>query len=960
MCIFCALRPQVQSKQLLLPLRSLHSSSRPYRPVETNAFVSKEGVQSNASQEARWTRFPRDGRFASKASSSQTESQETSRSPQHRNDRSLNVPSSNLDNPLVRRTDVGSIFLSSRPRRTREYDKPKPPQGFNRQDIRQDWRSQSSEYNSEKWSQQRIWYGENSRRSPGTDNTEAPQWSQLRRRSQASSRDTYPGRSDRRGSADFVSFHNDGGGASSSRAVFDALQPSINNRTERKDIPLQSFVESRSFKAPGHDMSVGAMLESDVLPSHEPLSEETSRWHDSKTKFEKKPSRRGRFGAELDEDENRDTDRGRKKGRNGKGRRREEDEDDDSLMDKFISEEAYEEFERARQLKKERKRQRKLEKGQEPVKPSGPQIILPEFISIGQLATALKTRVEAFSNKLADLGFEDFSHSHIIDGETAGLIAIEFNFNPIIPSRHSEDDLVALPPPSDASVLASRPPVITIMGHVDHGKTTLLDWLRKSSVAANEHGGITQHIGAFTVPMPSGRVITFLDTPGHAAFLNMRARGANVTDIVILVVAADDSVKPQTLEAIKHAKAAKVPIIVAINKMDKEDADAQRVKQDLARYGIEVEDFGGDTQTVAVSGKTGLGMEELEESVLAQADILDVRADTNGQVEGWVIEATSKKSGKVATVLVKRGTLKVGDVVVAGQTWTRVRTLRNESGAFVDSATPGTPVEVDGWREQPEAGAEVIQAPDEQRARRAVAFREERAESEKLAADVIAVNETRRAEEVKKEHDKAREQAMKKGELERARESETSSSSAPITTEVPFVLRADVAGSVEAVQASLLALGNSEVRASVLRASFGPLSPFDVEYAATAGGHLISFNQVVPGEIVRMAERAGVKILDNNIIYRLTDDVRSLLEEKLPPNITTRVTGEAEIAQIFEITVKGRKKMPVAGCKVRNGLMSKGSKAKITREDKLVYNGKSSLLFSTHLRTELTAIAQVF
>lgn len=351
----------------------------------------------------------------------------------------------------------------------------------------------------------------------------------------------------------------------------------------------------------------------------------------------------------------------------------------------------------ARRERKQRNKQRHAEK-----KLLGPPtpIYLPEFIGVGNLAGALHIRLEDFTDKMQDLGFQDVSNDHILDAETAGLIASEFNYEPI-KDQTENLDLVARPPAEDKSLFPLRPPVVTIMGHVDHGKTTLLDWLRKSSVAATEHGGITQHIGAFSVQMPSGRTITFLDTPGHAAFLDMRQRGANVTDIVILVVAADDSVKPQTIEAIKHAQAAQVPMIVAVNKVDKDDANVDRVKQDLARYGVEIEDYGGDTQVVCVSGKTGQGMETLEESAVALADVLDMRAELDGPAEGWVLEATKRKAGRVATILVRRGTLHKGDIVVAGTTWARVRALRNEAGVIVDSAGPGIPVEVDGWKDQP-------------------------------------------------------------------------------------------------------------------------------------------------------------------------------------------------------------------------------------------------------------------
>ncbi|EDN09003.1 hypothetical protein HCAG_05502 [Histoplasma mississippiense (nom. inval.)] len=495
-------------------------------------------------------------------------------------------------------------------------------------------------------------------------------------------------------------------------------------------------------------------------------------------------------------------------------------------------------------------------------------IYLPEFITVGNLADVLGVRPADFLSRLADFGFEEATYSHILDAETAGLIASEFNFTPII--DNAGDDLVAAPPPQDTSNLSPRPPVVTIMGHVDHGKTTLLDWLRKSSVVATEHGGITQHIGAFSVTMPSGKVITFLDTPGHAAFLDMRRRGANVTDIVILVVAADDSVKPQTIEAIKHAKEANVPIIVAINKIDKPDINVERVKQDLARNNVHVEDIGGDVQAICVSGKTGQGMLDLEEATVTLSEMLDHRAERDGNVEGWVIEATTKKGGRVATVLVKRGTLKPGDVVVAGTTWAKVRTLKNEAGVIIQEALPGTPVEVD-------------------------AEEDERAQS---AADA---------------------DSGPKG--------------------VPFLIKADVSGSVEALVNSVSALGNSEVYARILRSGVGPISEFDIQHAAVAKGHIITFNMPVDPSMARMAEAEGVKIMNHNIIYELIDDVKSKLSDHLLPTITQHVTGEAEIGQIFEISGKGRTKIAIAGSRVRNGLISRSHKARILRDKEVIYDG---------------------
>ena len=495
-------------------------------------------------------------------------------------------------------------------------------------------------------------------------------------------------------------------------------------------------------------------------------------------------------------------------------------------------------------------------------------------------------------------------------------------------------------------MLPQRPPVVTIMGHVDHGKTTLLDWLRKSSVAASEHGGITQHIGAFSVPMPSGKIITFLDTPGHAAFLSMRQRGANVTDIVILVVAADDSVKPQTIEAINHAKAAKVPIIVAINKVDKEEANVERVKQDLARHGVDVEDFGGDVQAICVSGKTGQGMEELEEAAVTLSEILDMRAEKDGQAEGWVLEASIKSMGKVATVLVRRGTMRPGDFIVAGKTWARIRCLRNEAGVEIHEAGPGTPVEIDGWREQPLAGDEVLQAPDESKAKSVVQYRLEKEERDKMAEDMEAINEHRKTEQEKREREKAEALAaaetakLQKEGTEMPQDTRDTKEAKPNgPKEVFFIVKGDVSGSVEAVIDSIAALGNKEVHPHILRSGVGQLSEFDIEHAAAAKGHLINFNTVVEPHISRLAEEAKVKIIDHNIIYRLVDDVKAELSKHLPPLITQRVLGEAEIAQIFSINVKGRQHKNIAGCKVRNGTIAKTAKVRVLRSGEKVFDG---------------------
>lgn len=572
-------------------------------------------------------------------------------------------------------------------------------------------------------------------------------------------------------------------------------------------------------------------------------------------------------------------------------------------------------------------------------------IQLPEFISVENLATALRVRIEDFITRMEEMGFERPRHDHVLDAETAGLIASEFNFEPMY--NQEVQDLVPQPISDDASSLPPRPPIVTIMGHVDHGKTTILDWLRNSAVVESEHGGITQHIGAFSVTMPGGKQITFLDTPGHAAFLDMRRRGANVTDIVILVVAADDSVKPQTLEAIKHATDAKVPIIVAINKVDKEDSNVDRVKQDLARHGVTVEDYGGEVQAIPVSGKFGKGMAELEEATVTLSELLDHRAEVDGPVEGWIIESKVTMAGRVATVLVRRGTLRAGDIIVAGTTWARVRTLRNDAGALVDEAPPGTPVQIDGWRgDDPIAGWQVLQAEDEDHAKDVVDVRQEREEYSKLAGDTTAINAIRAEEAEARARTlawEAEQEWASKRAGRRPKDNagwvENRASGGP--KEVLFVVKADVSGSVEAIVNSVSAIGNNEIATNVIRSGVGVINESDVQHLASSGevGYLISFNQPVDASVSRLAEATGVEILDHNIIYKVTDVVKEKLSAELPPTITQRVVGEAEIGKVFDISVK-KGKVKVAGCKISNGVISRDKKIRVLRGTRVVYDGK--------------------
>ncbi|KAK3319811.1 hypothetical protein B0T19DRAFT_493110 [Cercophora scortea] len=626
----------------------------------------------------------------------------------------------------------------------------------------------------------------------------------------------------------------------------------------------------------------------------------------------------------------RDRDRGDrlekpKKGRPRRGQRDDEGEEDfdaDAFQDR-------------RRKKAERKAEREREQ-RLALEQAGPTpIFLPEFISVANLGVALGVKTDLFLRQLEELGFEDVSKESILAGETAALVAQEYGFEPTVDTGERED--LKPRPAGDTSDLPLRPPVVTIMGHVDHGKTTLLDYLRKSSIVAGEHGGITQHIGAFSVKLSNGKQITFLDTPGHAAFLSMRQRGASVTDIVILVVAADDSVKPQTLEALKHARAAKVPIIVAISKADKDDANVDRVKSDLATQGVEIEDYGGDVQVVPVSGKTGLGMADLEENILLLAEMLDIRAETDGMAEGWVLESSIKPIGRVATILVKRGTLRQGDFIVAGRVWTKVRSLRDESGAEITEAPPGTAVEVLGWKEPPDAGDQVLQAPTEGKAKDAAHYRIELKEREDAIAQMALQEQERREKEAKKAAEAAEKKLSDRKRSDApdttaAADTDAAADDEPAGTKiVNFVVKGDVHGSVEAVCASIMEIGTNEVRPRILLSATGQITESDVEHAATSGSHIVNFNNPVPGHMKRMADDAGVRIIDHKVIYHLAEEVRDALSDLLPPTVTTKVVGEAEVLQVFPINVNGRVFVNVAGCRVRNGAVTRNAKCRVLR-----------------------------
>ncbi len=500
-----------------------------------------------------------------------------------------------------------------------------------------------------------------------------------------------------------------------------------------------------------------------------------------------------------------------------------------------------------------------------------------------------------------------------IDADTAQLIAEELGHTV---RRVAESDVEEgmFDAPDDPANLLPRAPVVTIMGHVDHGKTSLLDAIRSTDVAAAEAGGITQHIGAYQVKSPSGGRITFIDTPGHAAFTAMRARGAKITDIVVLVVAADDGVMPQTVEAIHHAKAAKVPIIVAINKIDKPDAKPERVRSELLQHEIQVESLGGDVLEVEVSAKAKINLDKLLDAIALQAEVLELKANPNRPAEGTVIEARLDRGrGPVATVLVQRGTLKPADIVVAGAEWGRVRALVSDTGHSVVAAGPSMPVEVLGFNGTPEAGDRLAVVASEARAREITDYRARQ----------------------KREIMAARQTGMR-GSLEQM----MSQLKTAGRKEFPLVIKGDVQGSIEAIVGALEKLSTEEVAARIIFAGAGGITESDVTLAEASGAAIIGFNVRAHKEAREAAERAGVEIRYYDIIYALVDDVKKAMSGLLPPTLRETMLGNAVILEIFKVSKVGS----VAGCRVTDGVVERGQHVRLIRDNVVVHEGKLSTL----------------
>ena len=536
-------------------------------------------------------------------------------------------------------------------------------------------------------------------------------------------------------------------------------------------------------------------------------------------------------------------------------------------------------------------------------------VVVPEAITVQELANRMAERSVDVVKALMRMGMM-VTVNNSIDADTAELLVAEFGHRL---KRVSESDIeVGLGAVVDAEETRQpRAPVVTVMGHVDHGKTSLLDALRKTDVAAGEAGGITQHIGAYQVTMTTGTKITFLDTPGHEAFTAMRARGATVTDIVVLVVAADDGIMPQTIEAIRHARAAKVPMIVAINKMDVHTANPRKVREALLQHEVVVEELGGETQAIEVSAKTRAGLDKLEEAILLQAEVLELKANPARPAEGTVIEAKIDTGrGPVATVLVQRGTLHVGDNVVAGGAVGRVRALVNDRGQKVQEAGPSVPVEVLGLTTTPDAGDTFLVVENEARAREVAAYRQRRGRTIRIGGEKTTVEQMFAK--------------IKAGEL----------------AEVPVVVKADVQGSLEALIGSARKLSTEEVAVRVIHGAVGGINESDITFAKASGALVIGFNVRANTQARDLAQREGVEIRYYSIIYDVVDDLRTLLTGMLAPTIKQTMLGNAQILEVFNISKVGK----IAGCRVTDGVMRRGAPVRLLRDNVVIHEGKLSQL----------------
>ncbi len=565
-------------------------------------------------------------------------------------------------------------------------------------------------------------------------------------------------------------------------------------------------------------------------------------------------------------------------------------------------------------LKRQRERERRATEdntGAEDAAPVVREVVVPETITVQELANRMAIRGIEVVKKLLQLGITA-SMTQVVEGDTAELVVHEFGHK--VKRVSASDVEIGLEGEADEpSTLISRPPIVTIMGHVDHGKTSLLDVLRTTDIAAGEMGGITQHIGAYQVELENGSRITFIDTPGHAAFTKMRSRGAKITDIVILVVAADDGVMPQTIEAINHARAAKVPIIVAINKIDRPDAKADKVRQELLQHEVVTEEMGGDVLSVEVSAVEKLNLDRLEEAVILQAELLELKANPNRSADGVVIESRIDKGrGVVATILVQRGTLNVGDIVVAGSDWGRVKAMMDERGKPRKIATPSCPVEVLGLGTPPNAGDDLVVVPNERRAREISEFRSTRLQEIRSAKSAAPMN----VEQMFANTGKDGLQIL------------------------PLVIKTDVHGSTEALKMALENLSNDEVSVHILNIGVLGITESDVVLAQASNAQIIGFNVRANPHARRLAQQDEINISYYSIIYEVVDATKGMLEGLLKPTLNEQVLGNAQILQIFSVGKVGK----IAGCRVTDGLVKRGAKMRLLRDDIVIHNGSLKTL----------------
>ena len=561
-------------------------------------------------------------------------------------------------------------------------------------------------------------------------------------------------------------------------------------------------------------------------------------------------------------------------------------------------------------IRRRREREKRQSMSMEPREKVARTITLPESITIQELANRMAERAVDVIKLLMQQGVMA-KINDTIDADTAELIAEELGHKVNRVTDADVEDSIDTEEDTDDDK-KSRPPVVTVMGHVDHGKTSLLDALRKTSIVTGEAGGITQHIGAYQVTKDDGEKVTFIDTPGHAAFTSMRARGAKVTDIVILVVAADDGVMPQTVEAISHAKAAEVPIVVAVNKIDKPEADPTRVKNELLQHEIISEDMGGDVQFVEVSALTGTGLDDLLESVLLQAELLDLKANPDRAAEGIVIESKLEKGrGAVATVLVQRGTLSVGDIFVVGEESGRVRALLDDQGESIKFALPASPVEVLGAGGSPSAGDMFNVVETEAKAREIAEYRARISREKRTASG----NRTTLDQMM---------QQLKDTELK----------------ELPIVVKADVQGSAEAISQAVDKLGTDEVCGRVVHTAVGGITESDITLAAASNASILGFNVRANSQARNLADEQGVEIRYYNVIYDLVDDMKAAMSGMLSPDLRETMLGNAEILEIFNVSKSGK----VAGCKVTDGLVRRGARVRLIRDSVVIHEGELSSL----------------